>query len=169
MSRASLPPVGGGDNDDHTFVAPIKNEKMSDDDKQFLLDALTNNRHVFNTLDEAELHSLTCAFEHYKAKKDETIVQKGDDGEHFYILHSGKLAFVADGIELGCATVPGNSFGQLALLNNAPHAATCIAVDDEVELWRIDKATFLKFVSREVREKWDPSPSPSSDQLDSCK
>eukprot|EP00584_Thalassiosira_punctigera_P014873 CAMPEP_0172556236 /NCGR_PEP_ID=MMETSP1067-20121228/64532_1 /TAXON_ID=265564 ORGANISM="Thalassiosira punctigera, Strain Tpunct2005C2" /NCGR_SAMPLE_ID=MMETSP1067 /ASSEMBLY_ACC=CAM_ASM_000444 /LENGTH=132 /DNA_ID=CAMNT_0013344983 /DNA_START=16 /DNA_END=414 /DNA_ORIENTATION=- len=121
--------------------------KKSDDDVKFLRDALTNNRHVFNALDESELRKLTNAFEYYPARNGETIVKKGDAGEHFYILHTGKLAFVADGIELGCATVPGNSFGQLALLNHAPHAATCVTVGGEARLWRIDKETFLRFVS----------------------
>ena len=50
---------------------------------------------------------------------------------------------------------PGESFGELALLYNAPRAATIIAKDD-VMLWSLDRATFktiLKTAMQMKREK----------------
>ena len=52
---------------------------------------------------------------------------------------------------------PGESFGELALLYNAPRAATIIAKGD-VELWSLDRYTFnhiLKTAMQKKREKYD--------------
>mmetsp|Transcript_25783 Transcript_25783/g.46519 ORF Transcript_25783/g.46519 Transcript_25783/m.46519 type:complete len:936 (+) Transcript_25783:465-3272(+) len=125
------------------FVAPV--HEKSDDDVDFLLDALADN-FVFNTLDEGELETLVNAFENYECNKGETIIKQGETGGHFYILRSGKVAFVVDGNEVGRA-VPGNSFGELALLYNAPRAATCMAVDGKAGLWRVGQVTFRKLLA----------------------
>jgi len=41
--------------------------------------------------------------------------------------------------------VPGESFGELALLYNAPRAATIIAKEESI-LWCLDRATFGNIV-----------------------
>jgi len=120
------------------FVAPVF--EKSDDDVGFLLDALADN-FVFNTLDETELDTLVNAFENHEVDEGEVIIEQGETGGHFYILRKGQVAFVVDGNEVGRA-VSGNSFGELALLYNAPRAATCKAVDGGAGLWRVDQVTF---------------------------
>ncbi|KAL7548944.1 hypothetical protein ACHAWF_012208 [Thalassiosira exigua] len=125
------------------FVAPFF--EKTDDDVEFLLDALADN-FVFNTLDETELETLVNAFEDHEVRQGETIISQGETGGHFYILKAGTVAFVVDGNEVGRA-VPGNSFGELALLYNAPRAATCMAVDGAAGLWRVDQVTFRKLLA----------------------
>lgn len=52
---------------------------------------------------------------------------------------------------------PGESFGELALLYNAPRAATIVAKEN-VELWSLDRYTFshiLKTAMQKKREKYD--------------
>ncbi|KAL3808478.1 hypothetical protein ACHAXA_008774 [Cyclostephanos tholiformis] len=107
------------------FVAPVF--EKSDEDVEFLLDALADN-FVFNTLDEFELETLVNAFENYEVHKGEVIIRQGDMGGHFYIVYRGQVAFVVDGNEVVRAEA-GSSFGEWALLYNAPRAATCIAID----------------------------------------
>lgn len=125
------------------FVAPVF--EKSDEDVEFLLDALSDN-FVFNTLDEVELETLVNAFENHEVRKGEVIIRQGDTGGHFYVMYRGQVAFVVDGNEVGRA-VPGNSFGELALLYNAPRAATCVAVEGGAGLWRVDQATFRKLLA----------------------
>lgn len=128
---------------DKNFVAPVY--PKSDDDVEFLLDALSDN-FVFNTLDEVELETLVNAFENYECENGHELVQQGEIGGYFYILRKGSVAFMVDGAEVGRA-VPGNSFGELALLYNAPRAATCVAVDGKAGLWRVDQMTFRKLLA----------------------
>lgn len=52
---------------------------------------------------------------------------------------------------------PGESFGELALLYNAPRAATIVAKSD-VTLWSLDRNTFnniIKTAVQKKREKYD--------------
>lgn len=125
------------------FKAPVY--PKSDDDVEFLLDALADN-FVFNTLDEEELETLVNAFENFECEEGQEIIKQGETGGHFYILRMGTVAFVVDGDEVGRA-VYGNSFGELALLYNAPRAATCMAVDGKAGLWRVDQVTFRKLLA----------------------
>merc|ERR1719491_739843 len=125
------------------FKAPVY--EKSDDDVEFLLDALADN-FVFNTLDEKELDTLVNAFENHEVDEGEIIIEQGETGGHFYILRKGQVAFVVNGSEVGRA-VQGNSFGELALLYNAPRAATCRAADGSAGLWRVDQVTFRKLLA----------------------
>eukprot|EP01082_Thalassiosira_pseudonana_P008222 g7612.t1 g7612 contig24:1057816-1061203(-) len=128
---------------DKNFVAPVY--PKSDEDVEFLLDALSDN-FVFNTLDENELETLVNAFEGFECAEGEALISQGETGGHFYILRKGTVVFIVDGEEVGRA-VPGNSFGELALLYNAPRAATCKAVDGKAGLWRVDQVTFRKLLA----------------------
>jgi len=51
------------------------------------------------------------------------IVEQGDSGDAFYIVINGKLDVIIDGTNVGIMT-PGMAFGEKALENNAPRAAT---------------------------------------------
>lgn len=109
------------------------------------MDALADN-FVFNTLDESELETLVNAFENFDCEEKQEIIRQGETGGHFYVLREGTVAFWVDGVEVGRA-VAGNSFGELALLYNAPRAATCLAVDGRAGLWRVDQITFRKMLA----------------------
>lgn len=53
---------------------------------------------------------------------------------------------------------PGESFGELALLYNAPRAATIICKSEICELWSLDRNTFsyiIKSAVQKKREKYD--------------
>ena len=58
----------------------------------------------------------------------ESIITQGEEGDMFYILNEGKLDFEVDGVGLVLQLEGGVSerryFGELALLYNAPRAAT---------------------------------------------
>jgi CRP-like cAMP-binding protein len=139
-----------------SFIAPVY--EKTDDEVEFLLDALSDN-FVFNTLDEVELETLVNAFEFVQYTPQTTIIHQGEYGGYFYILSYGTVAFMVNGIEVGRASC-GNSFGELALLYNAPRAATCIVVSDDTNdssnntnngggagLWRVDQVTFRKLLA----------------------
>jgi cAMP-dependent protein kinase regulator len=65
------------------------------------------------------------------------VIRQGEDGDVLYVVDSGELDCykLFDGSEepthLKCYQ-PGESFGELALLYNAPRAATIIAKSDSV-------------------------------------
>ena len=66
-------------------------------------------------------------------EEDEVIIKQGDDGNNFYIIESGNVDVYIDfsnsndPSELVNSYADGDSFGELAIMYNAPRAATCIA------------------------------------------
>jgi len=85
-------------------------------------------------------------------KKDDVVIKQGYDGEVLYCVDTGKLncyrKFNKDDEYPGKflkAYTPGESFGELALLYNAPRAATIIADDDAV-CFSLDRDCFNNIV-----------------------
>jgi cAMP-dependent protein kinase regulator len=116
---------------------------------------------LFAHLDASQMATVVGAVEPRAYEDGEVIIRQGETGgEHFFLLESGRVdasvvtAAAAGGEEkeeeeavTAAATVvktyceDGSSFGELALLYNAPRAATCRAVGP-VALWALDRATF---------------------------
>lgn len=75
----------------------------------------------------------------------QVIVSEGQMGLGLYIIESGRVR-VTQKTESGEREVrvmgPGESFGELALLDNAPRAATCTAIEP-TSCVLLDKAQFL--------------------------
>jgi len=78
----------------------------------------------------------------------EIIIQQGQQGEHFYMIDHGvaKVLVEKDGVSNEVVKLGfGQSFGELALLNNEPRAATVIA-NEEMTVYRLNKADFLSVI-----------------------
>ena len=105
---------------------------------------------MFGALDENELRIVIDAIQEVKCKPGEALIVEGDAGDCMYVLESGSL---------NCTKVfkgnteptqlkvyqPGEGLGELALLYNAPRAATITAIEDSV-VWRLDRDTFNHIV-----------------------
>lgn len=73
------------------------------------------------------------------------VVTAGDVGDRFYLVRSGRLRAIApDGTDFG-TIVPGEGFGELALLDRTTRTATVEALE-RVELWSLDRSHFERWV-----------------------
>lgn len=92
----------------------------------------------------------------------EFVIRQGEDGDNLYVIDVGQLdcykKFKANENEVFLKTYqPGESFGELALLYNAPRAATIIAKTDCV-LFALDRECFNNIVKESAvkrREKYE--------------
>ena len=117
---------------------------------------------LFSNLDKKDLDIVIGAMDEKKLKPNEIAIQQGDDGDVLYVVESGELEcskhFKKDGPEVFLKMYqPGDSFGELALLYNAPRAATIKAKTNCV-LWALDRATFnniVKDAAQKKREKFE--------------
>lgn len=90
------------------------------------------------------------------------MIKQGDDGGELYVVDSGNLdctkKFKPDENPKYLKTyIPGESFGELSLLYNAPRAANIIAKTDSV-LFALDRETFnhiVKDAAMKRRERYE--------------
>jgi len=82
----------------------------------------------------------------------EVIFEEGNYGNEMYIVHSGlvKLVKQSMGREMVIATIqPGEFFGEMALVDNAPRSVSAVAVADQTRLLALDRDKFLFLVSHQ--------------------
>lgn len=96
---------------------------------------------MFMSLEEKDLQVVIDAMDQKKAAGGEFVIKEGEPGEVLYILESGTMqcSKVIDGEEKVLKQYKaGDVFGELALLYNAPRAAT-IKAEEESMLWVLDR------------------------------
>lgn len=75
----------------------------------------------------------------------ELIFEQGEAGDSFYILIDGQVSVIKNGVEQTRLTATASSaqhFGERALLNNAPRAATIKVTSEVAKTLRLDRETF---------------------------
>jgi len=125
---------------DYVFPKYAKKEA----DREFIREAVQDNW-IFAGQGEEECSRLLDAFEHHVTSKGEEIITQGETGDFFYVLQSGEVQFIVDRKKVGDAKA-GATFGDLALLYDAPRAATVLAAN-ECGLWRVDQKTFRQILA----------------------
>ncbi|KAB0402631.1 hypothetical protein E2I00_000841, partial [Balaenoptera physalus] len=71
---------------------------------------------------------------------------QGDKGTSWYIIWKGSVNVVTHGKGLVTTLHEGDDFGQLALVNDAPRAATIILREDNCHFLRVDKQDFNRII-----------------------
>lgn len=120
-------------------------------EKRRLLDSSVAKNFIFNNMDEDSIESVLGALQEKSIPNGTEIITQGDVGDYFYIIESGSVDFYKDGAKVNSAA-SGSSFGELALLHNAPRAATVIATSD-CKLWALDRVSFRKIVLANTASK----------------
>eukprot|EP00753_Platysulcus_tardus_P016287 PLAT5581.1.p2 GENE.PLAT5581.1~~PLAT5581.1.p2 ORF type:complete len:417 (+),score=237.91 PLAT5581.1:101-1351(+) len=121
-----------------------KKYPKSDADQEKIRGILAGN-FLFGHLEGEAVQTLIDAFFPVDHVDADVIIQQGDPGDNFYLLDSGAAeVFVAAPDQPAKKVLTygsGDSFGELALMYNAPRAATVKAVGD-CKLWALDRLTF---------------------------
>lgn len=95
--------------------------------------------------------------EEKKFNAGDFVIRQGEDGEVLYVVDNGQLdcfkVFKKGDAEKYLKTYqPGESFGELALLYNAPRAATIKAKTNSI-LFSLDRETFNHIVKDAAAKK----------------
>lgn len=152
VSAESLKPVADSYDNWSPPVHPKTPEQL-----ERLKRAISGN-FLFNHLDDEQSAQILGALvEKPIPTKGIKVIQQGDAGDYFYIVEkgsfeiwvnpSGKLEPGPDGKGKNAGTIPaGGSFGELALMYNAPRAATIISAEPHCTLWALDRLTFRRIL-----------------------
>lgn len=128
------------------------------DEQLARLKTAVSGNFLFSHLDDEQFKTVLDALvEKPIPAKDIKVITQGDAGDYFYIVENGNFDIYIhpsgsaqpgpDGLgnNVG-STGPGGSFGELALMYNAPRAATVISVDAKSTLWALDRITFRRIL-----------------------
>lgn len=113
---------------------------------------------MFSVLDEEQLQVVIRAFQETPLTGGETVIEQGHHvtvtEPALYVIEHGQLSVYKKGIDkkVFTYTVPGQYFGDLALLYNAPRAAT-VKADVDSLCWSIDRDTFNILVKDAARQQ----------------
>jgi CRP/FNR family cyclic AMP-dependent transcriptional regulator len=82
----------------------------------------------------------------------EVIFDEGTYGDEMYIVHSGAVQLVKKSApqDIVVATIqPGEFFGEMALVDNAPRSVSAVAGADQTRLLALNRDKFLFLVSHQ--------------------
>ncbi len=91
------------------------------------------------------------AFERFQKKyePEQVIISEFEPGDSFYLIQSGEVQLVkcVNGVKKNLDILkPGEFFGEMAILDNSPRSATCMAIGP-VECLEFNKANFEVLVT----------------------
>ncbi|KAK8050535.1 cyclic nucleotide-binding-like protein [Apiospora phragmitis] len=113
---------------------------------------------LFNHLDDEQSAQILGALvEKPIPAKDIKVITQGDAGDYFYVVEKGSFDVYVnslgalqpglDGMGDRVGTIQaGGSFGELALMYNAPRAATVTSAEAGCNLWALDRVTFRRIL-----------------------
>ncbi|KAK6336535.1 hypothetical protein TWF696_002085 [Orbilia brochopaga] len=136
----------------------------SQEQLQRLSVAIADNILFRNLDDEQTKQVLGALTEKTIRQKEMRVITQGDVGDFFYVVEkgtfdvyvnpAGKMTAGADGMGKKVTTITaGGSFGELALMYNAPRAATVITASTDCVLWSLDRVTFRKILMENTFKK----------------
>ena len=108
---------------------------------------------LFGNADEPTLGALAAALRVRRFRKAETVFHQGDPGDALFIVASGSVKVVLpsdEGAEPAIVALlgPGEFFGELAILDGAPHSATIVAIEP-TETLVLHRDAFLALIDSE--------------------
>jgi CRP/FNR family transcriptional regulator, cyclic AMP receptor protein len=107
-------------------VAPRMNDHVDE--------AVIRKAPIFSGLDASAADALRALMNLVKLRKGQSLFKEGDDGDHLFVVSSGKVKLGTKSIDgrenLLMILGPGDMFGELSLFDSGPRTATATAVTD---------------------------------------
>ncbi|ODQ50330.1 camp-dependent protein kinase regulatory subunit [Saitoella complicata NRRL Y-17804] len=127
------------------------------------IDASISQNLLFKNLDEDQHRDVLNAMSEVRVERSGSVVIKqGDIGDFFYVVERGEFdVFITqpnthptDPLGKKVATIgAGGSFGELALMYNAPRAASVVSSSPDSILWALDRITFRRILMENTYRK----------------
>ncbi|KAG1714594.1 Rap guanine nucleotide exchange factor 4 [Nymphon striatum] len=123
-----------------------KPEERSEEDMEIVNEELSHLKalsHLSSSV-KKELASVFVFESHLH--KDTVLFNQGDEGKSWYIIVKGSVNVVIYGKGVVTSLKEGDDFGKLALINDAPRAASIVLREDNCHFLRVDKNDFNRIL-----------------------
>ena len=123
----------------------VVSKKAKEDKDIALILSVLKSHYIFNSIDKASQMRIIRKVRCFEVAAKEVIFEQGQPGRCFFVVSAGRLEVKANDERriLG----PGQSFGELALIDDRPRTATVRTLEPCV-LWGLDRNTFMKALKR---------------------
>jgi CRP-like cAMP-binding protein len=108
--------------------------------------------HLFEDLDEKTLRLLSKDFIEREFEEGTNIAVEGETGLNFFVVESGSATVSINGKQVGTLG-PGNSFGEVALVDKSARSAT-ITATSYLRAWALPIWSFRSFVESRPAVSW---------------
>ncbi|GLE05138.1 hypothetical protein PINS_up014126 [Pythium insidiosum] len=141
---------------DASSVMKRPSESKTEETARLLRKALQDV--LFAGSSDEELDKVLLVMKRLAIDVNEEVIRQGDSGDKFYVIQSGTLEVSVNTAVVG-SLGPGDHFGELALIYDAPRAATIRAKTTAI-LWTLDRDEFRLIQARSSndslvkRAKW---------------
>jgi CRP/FNR family cyclic AMP-dependent transcriptional regulator len=112
---------------------------------------------LFQGLDPTELDGIARAMSRRRYRRHEVIFHEGDPGDALHLVVEGRVKIARESAEGGEAIVailsPGDTFGELVLLDGAPRSATATAVE-ATETLAMTRESFATLIDGTSPFRW---------------
>jgi CRP-like cAMP-binding protein len=107
---------------------------------------------LFAETDEAFLDRLAEEFSERTYPPGDLIAEEGERGRTFFVIESGEAKVLLDGTEVRTLG-PGDSFGEMALIDKSARSAT-VRADTEVRGYQLPVFSFRPIVESHPEMVW---------------
>lgn len=163
VSAESLDPNATASNLPKTIIPKTASQRAR-------IEASISNNLLFRNLDEDQHKDVLNAMKEVTVPEGTEVIVQGAVGDFFYVVEEGSFevwvrgppthtyagpgnSISAQGEEKQVALYgPGGSFGELALMYNAPRAATVVATS-RATMWALDRVTFRSILMEHTSRK----------------
>ena len=125
-------------------VLELIHEKNAGKEDYDLIYNIISKHFFLQTLTNQAKNEIIISMSLYSLKAGKTLYTQGNMGNFWYIVQSGQLNRYLDD-KLISTINPGDSFGERALMNNAPRNNTIVSVTD-CKLWVLKRQVFRKIL-----------------------
>ncbi|CAK9061055.1 cAMP-dependent protein kinase regulatory subunit (PKA regulatory subunit) [Durusdinium trenchii] len=119
--------------------------KEAAEKKRARYDSFLSKVPLLSSMDAYERSQLADALKVETFKEGDKIIGEGEPGDKFYIIEDGSATATKGGTEVMSYSA-GDYFGELALINNKPRAAT-VTSKGEAKLLSIDSRSFKRLIN----------------------
>jgi len=120
---------------DYDRMSTVKSGKTI----SWLLECIATNM-LFETMQEDERAAIVERMHKHEVEEGTSMIIEGQEGDEFYVIESGQFEVLVGGEQVGMLE-PNSCCGELALMYDAPRAATVKAVCNSV-VWVVQRSAF---------------------------